>query len=355
MRTTTLANTGLALAACSSSKPSSEPTNTDDPTPSQTTITQTTPETEICDGIDNDGDGEIDEGLTTRYYLDSDDDGYGDPSQPLDACEVPDGYAANPDDCDDANDKQWTTDTHDYCDGLDNNCNGERDEDHRNDWWLGTINDGTLYEIDRQTALSTAVMALTGDGAGSTINSTDSWEGNLIVVHNLGLGVGTLQDFDSCSGVLSTIGVTGTSSLPGIGFGPDGFLYAVEAGADTIIRIDPNTANWTNLLSLGFNLNNSGAAYDCTEERLWFADATNSQIFWVDPQAGNTGGFQPTNVPLASVGLEWDPSTRTLWASTGTELWNIDPATGNGTFIGTFDVPNTVGTLALFPPCGTTP
>ena len=42
----------------------------------------TTPEpseedAEICDGIDNDGDGEIDEGVTTTFFVDADGDGWG--------------------------------------------------------------------------------------------------------------------------------------------------------------------------------------------------------------------------------------------------------------------------------------
>ncbi len=33
--------------------------------------------TEICDGLDNDCDATVDEGVTATYYQDSDDDGYG--------------------------------------------------------------------------------------------------------------------------------------------------------------------------------------------------------------------------------------------------------------------------------------
>ncbi len=46
-------------------------------------------DTEVCDGIDNDGDGEIDEGLLNTYYIDGDGDGYG--SDEVEACETPDG------------------------------------------------------------------------------------------------------------------------------------------------------------------------------------------------------------------------------------------------------------------------
>ena len=57
--------------------------------------------TEECDSIDNNCDGNIDENLTTTYYLDSDGDGYGNATSSVERCELPNGYSENPDDCHD--------------------------------------------------------------------------------------------------------------------------------------------------------------------------------------------------------------------------------------------------------------
>ena len=82
---------------------------------------------EICDGLDNNCNGEIDEGVLISYYADVDEDGFGDPENAVLDCVQPDGFVENNEDCDDANESIFP-DASELCDGLDNNCNGEIDE-----------------------------------------------------------------------------------------------------------------------------------------------------------------------------------------------------------------------------------
>jgi hypothetical protein len=82
---------------------------------------------EICDGIDNNCNGQIDEGLTTDYYLDNDNDGFG-LGNPIPFCNNPGmGYAAVDGDCNDQDSLTYPG-APEICDGLDNNCDGQADE-----------------------------------------------------------------------------------------------------------------------------------------------------------------------------------------------------------------------------------
>ncbi len=134
---------------------------------------------EICNGIDDNCDGIVDEGVQTIYYRDFDTDGFGNPSSVISACSQPSGYVTNDMDCNDLSavekpDQIWYKDTDndgyaqtgaatitqcsrpagykaaveltaitddcnddaaainpaaaEICDGIDNNCNGATDE-----------------------------------------------------------------------------------------------------------------------------------------------------------------------------------------------------------------------------------
>ncbi|MBN1336037.1 MAG: putative metal-binding motif-containing protein, partial [Deltaproteobacteria bacterium] len=94
---------------------------------------------EICDERDNDCDEEIDEGVGTLWYYDGDGDGYGDPKKGVLACECPPDHVADQTDCDDLNASVYPS-AEEICDGLDNDCDVEVDEDAG--WPLATDGDG---------------------------------------------------------------------------------------------------------------------------------------------------------------------------------------------------------------------
>jgi len=78
---------------------------------------------EDCNGIDDNCDGQVDEGVGTTYYTDADGDGFGDPGTPEVACEQPGGTVENAEDCDDA-DPDSHPGADEICDGADNDCDG---------------------------------------------------------------------------------------------------------------------------------------------------------------------------------------------------------------------------------------
>ncbi len=96
-----------------------------------------------CDRIDNDCDGEIDEsGLRFPFYADSDSDGFGDANGIIVfACEQPSGAAAQAGDCDDDLGASFPG-APELCDGMDNDCDGETDEDAPQTWYPDNDGDG---------------------------------------------------------------------------------------------------------------------------------------------------------------------------------------------------------------------
>jgi subtilisin-like proprotein convertase family protein len=78
--------------------------------------------TENCDGLDNDCDNEIDEGVTQTFYSDEDGDTFGDPDESTEACEAVKGWVPTAGDCDDGDDA-ISPGAEELCDGIDNDCN----------------------------------------------------------------------------------------------------------------------------------------------------------------------------------------------------------------------------------------
>lgn len=85
---------------------------------------------EYCDGVDHDCDGSTyddDSVDALSLYTDADGDGYGAAALPVTTCFLMDGYAADATDCDDDT-KNISPGATEYCDGVDNDCDGMVDE-----------------------------------------------------------------------------------------------------------------------------------------------------------------------------------------------------------------------------------
>lgn len=136
------------------------------------------PEDEICgDGVDNNCDGRIDEGEAvdaTIWFEDADGDTYGDDASTLRACEQPAGYVARGGDCDDSN-PAVNPGADEVCDGLDNNCDDRVDEDEAVDattWYKDADNDG--FGDASITRISCAMPAGYAGRGGDCVDSDDT-------------------------------------------------------------------------------------------------------------------------------------------------------------------------------------
>jgi len=100
---------------------------------------------EVCDEVDNDCDGEVDNDATDQrtWYQDSDGDSYGVETDTQLACDKPDGYARAKGDCDDSSNRVYPGNV-ERCDGLDNDCDDEIDDDavDADTWYVDTDGDG---------------------------------------------------------------------------------------------------------------------------------------------------------------------------------------------------------------------
>jgi hypothetical protein len=196
---------------------------------------------EVCDGVDQDCDGEVDEEAINggTFFPDTDGDGYGATgSEGVVSCAPEAGYVANDFDCNDADAGAWpgNPDPDDDGDGVDEDCDGTADEAYDPcaaggggfEWTpteISTSEDGVWW------------AELTGRGTLCSVSCSDSWVSVLQTLENMDRDEADLAlPHDSDGDVFFILDIYD----PGTGSGTVGTCEAYTSGGTVTL-----TVTWT--------------------------------------------------------------------------------------------------------------
>ncbi|MEO6169176.1 MAG: MopE-related protein, partial [Chitinophagales bacterium] len=165
---------------------------------------------EICNMLDDNCDGAIDEGVQSTFYADADGDSYGNFAVSALACNVPAGFSVNGLDCNDNPSSGATIypGAAEVCNNTDDNCNAQTDEGVAFNFYMDADNDSYGSASVTTTACSAP--------PGFVSNALDC-DDNLVTgaaIHPGMPDVCNLVD-DNCNGITDENAITATISPAG--------------------------------------------------------------------------------------------------------------------------------------------
>jgi hypothetical protein len=213
----------------------------------------TTISTEVCDGLDNDCDGAVDNGFTYQdYFADMDGDGFGDQATLTNACAQPVGYVTDNTDCNDT-DALINTAAVEICDAQDNNCDGMSDEGFDLDADGYTTCSGDCNDSD--ASVNPTSTEICGNGSDEDCDGVDSLCGTLGCTSPLACNFDPAATIDDGSCILPTVEECDGLDNDCDGLTDDGVLTTYYADVDGDGLGNPNNTIAACSLLPGFVVN----------------------------------------------------------------------------------------------------
>ena len=208
---------------------------------------------EICDGIDNNCNDQIDEYArdAATWFRDMDSDGYGDPHYYLLACEQPDAYVEDNTDCDDTK-PAVNPGADEVCDTEDNNCDGVVDLDavDASPYYRDADEDG-FGDADHALLACAGVTGLVEDDTDCDDLDADTWPGAVEVCDGADNDCdGTVDDDAVDVGTWYIDADTDGHGDPLVSVlqceEPIGYVYYGDDCDDADARVHPGAVEWCN-------------------------------------------------------------------------------------------------------------